>query len=124
MISSPLVWIEDDELIRTCSGVELRAEIGELALQRVRVARAGALGEHARRERRQAGLIAFEARAAVDDERDVNQRQRVVLDHLNIDAVREHAALDPREIELRSGAGGGRFGAIEGALSLSVELER
>ena len=105
----------DGERFRTGAGVELRAEEGEFALQRVRVAGARALGEHAGGESREARLSRLEPRSTVDDQRDVNERQRVVFDHLQGDAVRHRAACDGGKVEFRAGAESGRLGAIEGA---------
>ena len=111
------------ELLGARPGVELRAKESEFALERVCVARSRAFGEHARGEARESGLIAFEPRPAFDDERDVDERQRVMLDDLQSHAVRELAGGDSGEIELGTRAECGRFGAVEGALSLSTELE-
>src|ERR1035437_4705490 len=101
------------ERLRSCAGVELCAEEREFALQRVRVTRSRALGEHAGGEAREARLSGLEARPAVDDERDVDERQRVVLDHLQRDAILHGAAGNRGKVELGCSAKRGRLGAIE-----------
>ena len=83
------------------TGEELSAKEGQLTLEGIGVARAGALGEHARRERGQSRLFGVELGAAGDDQRDLHEREFMLLDQLQRDAVRKRPAFEGGELEHR-----------------------